>query len=236
MQAQKYSIKDWAEDDRPREKLLSKSPSALSDSELLAILIRDGVRSKKGNQGKTAVDLAREIFSLGKNNLDELGRLSVGHLMKVKGIGQAKAITIAAALELGRRRHATPFLEKTQVQNSRATAAYLQALLKDHNREMLGVLFLNRANKVNHFEILSEGGITSTIADSRVIIQKALEFNAVSIIICHNHPSGSLRPSRDDKDFTYKIQLAAQCFDIKVMDHVIVSNEGFYSFADNGLI
>ncbi len=168
MQAQNYSIKNWAKDDRPREKLLSKSPSALSDSELLAILIRDGARSRKGGRSQSAVDLAKEILLLGKNNLDELGRLSVAHLMRVKGIGEAKAITIAAALELGRRRQTTSFLEKARVQSSKEVAAYFQGLLKDYSREVLGVLFLNLANKINHFEILSQAGITGTVADPRI--------------------------------------------------------------------
>ncbi|HEY4151524.1 MAG TPA: DNA repair protein RadC [Chitinophagaceae bacterium] len=236
MQAQNYPINKWAKDDRPREKLLSKTPAALSNSELLAILIRDGARSPAGDRNKSAVDLAKEILQLSKNNLDELGRLSVSRLMKVKGIGEAKAITIAAALELGRRRQAESFLEKARVQSSKEVAAYFQSLLKDFGREVFAVLFLNRSNKVNHFEILSEGGITSTVADPRIIIRKALEFDAVSIVLCHNHPSGNLRPSVADEGLTSKIQAAAQYFDIKVLDHIIVSNEGFYSFADDGLI
>ncbi len=131
---------------------------------------------------------------------------------------------------------AEAFPEKAWVQSSREVATYLQSLLKDLGREVFAVLFLNRSNKINHFEILSEGGITSTVADPRIIIRKALEFDAINIVLCHNHPSGSLRPSRADEELTSKIQTAAQYFDIKVLDHVIVSNEGFYSFADDGLI
>jgi DNA repair protein RadC len=230
MQAQNYSIKNWAIDDRPREKLLSKSPSALSNSELLAILLRDGAKRK------SAVDLAREVLLLGHNNLDELGRLSVPQLMKITGIGQAKAIIISAALELGRRRQAEAFLEKARVRNSREVAAYFQGMLKDFSREVFAVLFLNRSNRINHFEILSEGGITATIADPRIILQKTLESGAVNIVLCHNHPSGSLQPSRADEEITTKIQRAASYLDIKVLDHIIVSNEGFYSFADEGLL
>jgi len=230
MQAKKYPIKDWAEDDRPREKLLSKSPLALSDSELLAILIHHGTVEKN------AVELAKDILNMGRNNLNQLGRLTVRDMMRVKGIGQAKAITIVAALELGRRRQASTFLEKTRVEGSKEVARFFQNLLKDHNHEVFAALFLNRSNKVNHFEILSEGGITGTVADPRIIIRRALEMNAVSIVLCHNHPSGSVRPSQADEDITCKIQGAARYFDIKVLDHIIVSNEGFYSFADEGLL
>ena len=230
MQAQKYSIKDWAKDDRPREKLLSKSPNALSDSELLAILI------KAGTKQKNAVEVAKEVLSLGKNNLDQLGRVSIKNLMKIKGIGEAKAITIVAALELGRRRQATSFLKKSRVTNSKQVAGYLQCKFKDLTREVFAVMFLNRSYKINHFEILSEGGITGTIADPRIVLKRALESEAVNIVLCHNHPSGSLKPSRADEEVTSKIQEAARFFDIKVLDHIIVSNEGFYSFADEGLI
>lgn len=230
MQAHKYSIKQWAADDRPREKLLSKSPMALSDSELLAILINNG------NKQKSAVELAKEILLLGKNNLDELGRLSVADLMKIKGIGEAKAITITAALELGRRRQAAAILEKPQVNSSKDIAEYLRALLKDHRREVFGVLFLNRANKINRFEIVSEGGITGTVADPRIILKKALETDAVSLVLCHNHPSGNLKPSKADHALTHKIKQAAGYFDIALLDHIIVSNEGYFSFADQGIL
>lgn len=230
MQAQKYSIKDWAKDDRPREKLLSKSPSALSDSELLAILINNGSRQK------SAVDLAREMLNLGKNSLAELGRLSVKDLMTIKGIGEAKAITIAAALELGRRRQAAGFLEKTHVKHSADIALYLQSLLRDRTQEVFAVIFLNQANKINHFYIISEGGITGTVADPRIILKLALQHEAVSLVLCHNHPSGNLRPSRADEALTNKIKEAAKYFDIKVLDHIIVSNEGYYSFADQGIL
>lgn len=230
MQAHKYSIKQWAADDRPREKLLSKSPMALSDSELLAILINNG------NKQKSAVELAKEILHLGKNNLDELGRLSVADLMKIKGIGEAKAITITAALELGRRRQAASILEKPQVNNSNDIAQYLRALLRDFRHEVFGVLFLNRANKINRFEIVSEGGITGTVADPRIILKKALETDAISLVLCHNHPSGNLKPSKADQALTQKIKQAAAYFDINLLDHIIVSNEGYYSFADEGVL
>lgn len=224
------SIKNWAEDDRPREKLLKKGAPALSNSELIAILINNG------NKDKSAVDLAKEILKLGHDNLVELGKLSLKDLQKVKGIGEAKAITIAAALELGRRRQAASTLEKPVVRTSREVAEYLQALLKDYTYEVFAVLFLNRANKINHFEIISRGGLTGTVADPKVILKKALEEDAVSIVLSHNHPSGNLKPSRADEDLTLKIKEAARYFDIKVLDHIIVSEEGFYSFSDEGLL
>jgi DNA repair protein RadC len=224
------SIKNWAIDDRPREKLLAKGAASLSNSELLAILLNNG------SKNKSAVELAKEILKLGHDNLNELGKLSLNDFKQVKGIGQAKSIIIAAALELGRRRHASSALEKTVVRTSRDIAQYLQATLKDYNYEVFAVVFLNRANKVNHFEIISKGGITGTVADPRIILKKALEEDATSIVLCHNHPSGNLHPSRADEELTKKIKEAAGYFDIKIIDHIIVSEEGFYSFADEGIL
>jgi DNA repair protein RadC len=230
MQEHKYSIREWAKDDRPREKLLSRGASNLSDSELLAILLHHGTKDK------TAVDLAKEIMHLGKNNLNELGKLTVKELEKIKGIGEAKAITIVAALEIGRRRQAGSYLRKPVISTSRDLANYLQSTFQDHNREVFAVAYLNQSNKINHLEIISEGGITGTIADPRVILKKALEENAVSIVLCHNHPSGSLKPSRQDEEITKKIKEAAKYFDIKVLDHIIVSDSGYFSFADEGIL
>lgn len=204
--------------------------NSLSHSELLAILIHNGTRQK------TAVELAREVLALGKDNLSELGKLGIRELMKIKGIGEAKAITILAALELGRRRESAALLDKPIVRNSNHIAGYLQSRLKDLRREVFAVLFLNQANRVNHFEVISEGGITGTVADPRIILKKALEENAVSLILCHNHPSGSLKPSRADEELTQKIREAARLLDIRVLDHIIVSESGYYSFADDGLI
>jgi DNA repair protein RadC len=230
MQERNYSIKQWAKDDRPREKLLAKGATVLSDSELLAILIHNGTRQK------SAVELAQDILRLGKDNLNELGKLSLKELMKIKGIGEAKAISIVAALELGRRRQATASLEKQVVSSSTDVAVYLQSKLRDYKHEVFAVIFLNRANKINNFRIISEGGITGTVADPRIILKKALEEGAVSLILCHNHPSGSLKPSRADEELTYKIKEAAKFFDIKVLDHLIVSDDGYYSFADEGIL
>ncbi len=224
------SIKNWAADDRPREKLLSKGPAALSNSELIAILINNGSKTK------SAVELAKEILTLGHNNLNELGKLSLKDLKRVKGIGEAKSITIAAALELGRRRQATASLEKPVVRSSKEIAGYLKALIKDYHYEVFAVIFLNRANKINHFEIISRGGITGTVADPRVILKKALEEDATSIVLCHNHPSGNLQPSLADEELTKKIKEAASYMDIKVIDHIIVSEDGYYSFADEGIL
>ncbi|MER3497872.1 MAG: hypothetical protein C4308_04185 [Chitinophagaceae bacterium] len=230
MQENKYSIKQWAKDDRPREKLLTNGASSLSNSELLAILIHNGTREK------TAVDLSKEVLKLGKDNLNELGKLSIKDLMKIKGIGEAKAISIAAALELGRRRQAGNLIDKPVITTSRDIANFFQSRFRDYAYEVFAVAFLNQVNKVNHFQVLSEGGITGTIADPRLILKKALEENAVSIILCHNHPSGSLKPSRADEELTNKIKEAARFFDIKVLDHIIVSDAGYFSFADEGIL
>ena len=224
------SIKNWAVDDRPREKLLIKGAAVLSDSELLALLINNG------NKEKSAVEIAKDVLQLGGYNLNELGKLSLKELQKVKGIGIAKAITIAAALEIGRRRHASAALEKTVIKTSSDIAQYLRAIIKDFNYEVFAVLFLNKANKINHFEIISRGGLTGTVADPRVILKIALEQEATSIVLCHNHPSGNLRPSRADEELTQKIKIAAKYLDISVMDHLIVSEEGYYSFCDSGLL
>jgi DNA repair protein RadC len=224
------SIRDWAPDDRPREKLLMKSAANLSDAELISILL------KSGTPKRSALELAREVMVLSQNNLQELGKLSAKEIMQVKGIGSAKAATLVAALELGRRRQSGVSLEKLIVKDSSGMAKYLQAMLKDYHQEVFGVVFLNRSNRVNHFEIISKGGITGTVADPRIILKKALEEDAVSLILCHNHPSGSIRPSRADEELTAKIKEAARFLDIKILDHIIVSEYGYYSFADEGII
>ncbi|MCU7551061.1 DNA repair protein RadC [Chitinophagaceae bacterium LB-8] len=230
MQEPKQTIKEWAVDDRPREKVILKGPDSLSDSELLAILITNGIREK------SALDLAKDVLKLAKYNLPELGKLNVKELMKVKGIGEAKAITIVAAMELGRRRQASASREKEVITSSSDVARYLQTLYKDYRHEVFSVMYLNRANKVNRIQKISEGGMTGTVADPRIILRKALEEDAVSIILCHNHPSGSLKPSRADEELTMKIKEAARYFDIKVLDHLIVSEDGYFSFADEGIL
>ncbi len=226
----KHTIKQWAKDDRPREKFLQIGAESLSNSELLAILIHNGTPKK------SAVDLAKDILKLGNDNLNELGTLSIKQLTQVKGIGEAKAITIAAALELGRRRQAGSLPDKMVLTNSKSVALFLRERLKDLCREVFVVIYLNRANKVISFETISEGGISGTIADPRIILKTALEKNAVGLILSHNHPSGNLNPSKADEHLTQKIKQAATLLDIVVMDHIIVSSEGYYSFADNGLL
>ena len=230
MQEDKHSIKSWAKDDRPREKLRYLGSENLSTTELLAILIHNGTRNK------SAVELAREVLALSKNNLLQLGRCTLHDLMRVKGIGEAKALTIMAALELGRRRHNSTPLDKLIVRDSREIALYLQRSFQDLNREIFAVVFLNRSNRINHIEIVSEGGITGTVADPRIILKKALQEEAVNLILCHNHPSGSLKPSRADAELTLKIKEASKYFDIRVMDHIIVSEQGYFSFADEGIL
>ncbi|MBU3713449.1 MAG: JAB domain-containing protein [Ferruginibacter sp.] len=222
------SIKNWSVDDRPREKMKQLGASSLSNVDLIAILLRSG------NRSKSAVDLAREILNESNNNLDELGKFSIRELEKIKGIGPTKAITIMAALELGRRRHAGEARKKTSVTCSKDVAEYLRVVLKDYTQEVFGVLYLNRANKINHFEIVSKGGITGTVADPRIILKRALEEDATSIVLSHNHPSGNLNPSKADHDLTHKIREAAALMDIKLLDHIIVSDEGYYSFMDEG--
>ena len=227
----KQTIKNWAIDDRPREKLALKGADTLSNSELLAILINIGTPEK------SAVDLAKELLDAVDNNILRLAKLSVKDLvnLKIKGLGPAKAITIGAALELGIRRNMADNKKET-VQSSKDVALYLQAQLQYKKHEVFAVVFLNRANKINHFEVVSEGGITGTVADPRIILKKALEHDAVSIVLSHNHPSGNLRPSRQDQELTNKIKEASNYFDIKVLDHIIVSEEGYYSFADEGIL
>jgi DNA repair protein RadC len=229
VQHPKKSIKNWAPDDRPREKLLSKGSEALSNSELLAILLGSGTKTK------SAIEVGKEVLGLAGDNLNMLGKLTLKELMKVDGIGEARAITIAAALELGRRRQAHES-QKSVVKSSKDIASYLQAQLRDKTHEVFIVAFLNRAGKIIHIETISEGGITATIVDTRIILKKALEQNAVNIVLCHNHPSGSLKPSKADEHLTQKIKQAALLLDIGVLDHVIVSEDGYYSFADEGLL
>lgn len=225
------SIKNWAADDRPREKMLLKGNESLSNAELLAILINNGTKDL------SAIEVARTLLNKVDNDLQKLSKFSVKEILqlKVKGIGEAKAISIIAALELGIRRDSA---QKRQivVTTSKDVAAFLQAQLQHKKHEVFAVIFLNRANKVNHYEIISEGGITGTVADPRIILKRALEHDAVNIILCHNHPSGSIKPSQADELLTQKIKEAARFVDMKVLDHIIVSDEGYFSFADEGLL
>jgi len=211
--------------------MLLKGHEALSNAELLAILINNGTKEK------SAVDLGKELLAAIGNDLHKLGKLSIKEILKlkVKGIGEAKAVTIAAALELGIRREAAG-AKHDVITSSRQVAEYLRARLQHKKHEVFMVLYMNSANKINHSEVISQGGITGTIADPRVILKRALENDATRIILCHNHPSGNLNPSRADKDLTQKIAEAAKYLDIQVADHIIVSEDGYYSFADNGIL
>lgn len=220
----------WAEDDRPREKLLLKGVSALSDAELIAILIGSG------NREESAVDLCKRILNTQQNNLNKLARLSVVELQKFKGIGEAKAISIVAALELGKRRRLEDALKETQIKGSHTAFEILQPLIGDLTYEEFWVLYLNQSNILLNKQLLAKGGITSTLVDVRLILKKALEYSAVGIVLAHNHPSGKLTPSDSDRNLTKKIKDAAQLMDIKIIDHIIVTEKSYYSFADEGMI
>lgn len=224
------SIKNWSEDERPRERLLLKGPASLSDAELLAILIASGTREK------SALDLAREVLALAQNNLHELGRLSIPELQKTKGIGEARAITIAAAMELGRRRRMADGLQRNTITQSADAAEIVLPLMQDLNHEVFCVIYLNQANKVLRHELISSGGMTGTVADIRMILKNALLYNANKLIIAHNHPSGNLQPSNADKQLTQKLKEAAEWMDIKLLDHLIVAGTLYMSMADEGMM
>lgn len=224
------SIKTWSEDERPREKMLLKGAAALSDAELLAILISSGTKEK------SALDLAREVLGLAQNNLHELGRLGVLELQKTKGIGEARAITIAAALELGRRRQMGEALQRTAITQSGDAAEIAIPLMRDLSHEVFCVFYLNQSNKILRYEIISSGGLTGTVADIRIMLKNALLQNANKLIIAHNHPSGNLQPSHADKELTRKLKEAAEYMDIKLLDHLIIAGTNYLSMADEGII
>jgi len=223
-------ITDWAVEDRPREKLLNSGTSSLSDAELLGILISSGTRNK------SAVELGRELLQLANNNLNNLGKLSISDLRKLHGIGPARAVTIAAALELGRRRKLADAEDVVQIRCSKDVADIFQPLLSDLQYEEFWVLFLNRSNKVIGRMKLSQGGVSGTVTDVRLVMKKAIEYLASGIIVCHNHPSGNLSPSESDSKITKKIREAGDMLDIQMLDHLIISDRDYYSFADNGMI
>lgn len=226
---QNFSIKHWAEDDKPREKLMLKGKQALSDAELIAILIGSGSRNE------SAVSLSKRILASVENNLNSLGKLSLKQLMEFKGIGEAKAITIAAALELGRRRRAEETLDLKKITSSKAVFEIMQPIIGELPHEEFWVLYLNNSNKVVYKSQLSKGGITGTVVDVRLIFKIALEQNATSIILTHNHPSGKLMASDADKEVTKKLKLAGDQLDIKVLDHIIITEKSYLSFQDEGI-
>ena len=225
-----FSIKNWSQDDQPREKLRDKGRAALSDAELIAILIGSG------NREESAVALCKRIFASVDNNLNALGKLSIQQLMAFKGIGEAKAITIAAALELGRRRRLEAGVQLKKITSSRSVYDIMQPVLGELPHEEFWILYLNNSNKVIQKNQLSKGGITGTLVDVRLVLKNALEVGATALILCHNHPSGTLKPSQADKDITQKLKTAAQSLDIKVLDHLIVTEKAYFSFADDGIL
>ena len=225
-----FSIKNWSQDDQPREKLLYKGKSALSDAELVAILIASG------NREESAVALCKRILASVDNNLSELGKLSIKQLMEFKGIGEAKAITIAAALELGRRRRGEEALEKKKITSSISVYELMQPVIGELQHEEFWIIYLNNSNKVLQKNQLSKGGITGTLVDVRLVLKNALAIGATGIILVHNHPSGTLKPSSADKQLTKKLKLASESLDIKVLDHLIVTEKAYFSFADESLL
>lgn len=230
MEQTNFAIKYWAEDDKPREKLMLKGKSVLSDAELIAILIGSGSRNE------SAVELSKRILISTDNNLNALGKLSLKQLTTFKGIGEVKAIAIIAALELGRRRRAEESLELQKITSSKAVFEIMQPIVGELPHEEFWVLYLNNSNKVIYKTQISKGGITGTVVDTRIIYKTALEHNATSLILCHNHPSGVLQASDADKQITRKLKEAGKQLDVLVLDHVIVTEKSYFSFADEGIL
>lgn len=226
----KFTIKDWALDDRPREKLLHKGKTVLSDAELLAILI------SSGNRNESAVDLCKRILASSNHNLNDLGKLSVKQLMAFRGIGEAKAISIIAALELGRRRRLEEASQTDTINSSKSVFEIMQPILGELPHEEFWILYLNNSNAIIQKQQLSKGGITGTLVDVRLVLKKALEVGATALILVHNHPSGTLKPSTSDKQLTKKLKTASASIDIKVLDHLIITEKAYFSFADEGVL
>ena len=225
-----FSIKNWSQDDQPREKLRDKGKAVLSDAELVAILIGSGSRNE------SAVDLCKRILASVDHNLNALGKLSIKQLMEFKGIGEAKAITIAAAMELGRRRRLEDVVQLDKITSSRSVFDIMQPILGELPHEEFWILYLNNSNKVIQKNQLSKGGITGTLVDVRLVLKTALEVGSTALILCHNHPSGTLKPSEADKNLTHKLKLAAESLDIKVLDHLIITEKAYFSFADENIL
>jgi DNA repair protein RadC len=224
-------IKSWAEEDRPREKMLLRGKQNLSDAELLAILLGSGSRDE------SALSLAQRILSHAGNDLHELGKYSIRDMIaRFKGVGEAKAVAIIAALELGRRRQLTDIKDRPKVSSSQDAYHALAPLIADLPHEEFWILLLNRANRIIGREIISAGGTAGTVVDPKIIFRRALDGKASAILLCHNHPSGNLQPSQADISLTRKLRLAGETIDIAVLDHLIVSEKGYYSFADEGMM
>jgi DNA repair protein RadC len=227
---QNFSIKNWADDDKPREKLMLKGKSSLSDAELIAILIGSGSRNE------SAVELSKRILSSVDNNLNNLGKLSITKLTEFKGIGEAKAISIMAAMELGRRRRSEETLELKKITSSKEVYNIMQPIIGELPHEEFWIIYLNNANKAIHKAQLSKGGITGTVVDNRMIFKLAFEQNATGIILVHNHPSGKLVPSEADISITKQLKLAGKQLSILIQDHIIITENGHYSFNDEGIL
>lgn len=225
-----FSIKQWNEDDRPREKMLRKGRAALSDAELIAILISSGSRNE------SAVSLSQRILATAENNLVALGKLSISELMKFKGIGEAKAVTIVAAMELGRRRRTSEAIEKMKITSSHSVFEYMQPIIGELPHEEFWILYLTNSNRIIKSIQLSKGGITGTIVDVRLVFKEALQLGAVGVILTHNHPSGTLKPSQADIQLTKKLKMAGDSLDIKVLDHLIITEKAYFSFADENML
>jgi len=230
MENSNLPISQWAEDDKPREKLMLKGKIALSDAELIAILIGSGSRNE------SAVELSKRILASADHNLNALGKYSLDQLMKFKGIGEAKAITIVAAMELGRRRRAEEAKVLTKVSSSRIVFEVMQPIIGELPHEEFWVLCLNNSNKIIHKFQLSKGGMTATVVDLRLMFKTLFEFNATAFILAHNHPSGSLNPSEADKKITEKIKIAAKQLEFTLLDHLIVTEYDYLSFADESIL
>ena len=230
MENSAFPITNWSEDDKPREKLMNKGKASLSDAELIAILIGSGSRNE------SAVQLSKRILSSVDNNLNALGKLSLQQLMSFKGIGEAKAISIQASMELGRRRRAEEAVELIKITSSKSIFELMQPVIGELSHEEFWIIYLNNSNKVLSKSQLSKGGITGTLVDVRLVFKAALEMGAVSIILSHNHPSGALQPSEADKQITRKLKLAGESLDIRILDHLIITENHYYSFADEGIL
>ncbi|MDA3952980.1 MAG: DNA repair protein RadC [Bacteroidales bacterium] len=222
------TIKDWAVEDRPREKLLKKGVQTLSDAEIIALLIGSGSRNE------SAVELSKKVLKSANNNLNELGKLNIPDLTKLKGIGEAKAITILAALELGRRRKGSEIIIKKKITQSKDIFELFQPILGDLPHEEFWILLLNRSNRIIEKFKISQGGISGTVIDIKIILKQSIEKLASSIILCHNHPSGNINPSTADDSITEKLKKGAELLDIQVLDHIIIADIKYYSYADDG--
>ena len=230
MEENRFGIKSWAEEDRPREKLIEKGRHVLTEAELIAILIGSG------SKDETAVELSKRILASVGNNLNDLGKLSIHELVKFKGINEAKAINVMAAMELGRRRKEAEVAKRDRITTSKDVYDIMKPILLDLPHEEFWLLMLNRANLVVKKELISRGGVSGTVVDTKIIFKAAVENYACSIIICHNHPSGNRKPSDADIRITKNIKEAGKLMEIPLLDHLIVAENGFYSFADEGVL